>query len=152
MRNPITAQRLREAMDEKHITAKELSEKAFIKESSISQWLHGIYAPRSTSAMAMSNVLGVSPMWLMGLSDDKYFGHRKNTEKEEMEIGHMTTDVTRLLIKHPISFIKLCGQIVRLNEKGIKKLTDLAMDLTEIPRYTEDENNPIEKSQKKAGA
>lgn len=66
MRNPETAKRLLEAMNKNKMTAKELSDKSSVSESSISQYLHGLFAPKNKTAAKLANVLHVNPMWLMG--------------------------------------------------------------------------------------
>ena len=66
MRNPETAKRLSEAMSRKNLTAKELSDKSGVSESSISQYLHGLFAPKNKTAAKLADVLCVNPMWLMG--------------------------------------------------------------------------------------
>ena len=66
MRNPETAQRLLEAMNRKNMTAKQLSDKSGVSEPSISQYIHGLFAPRNKTAAKLADVLNVNPMWLMG--------------------------------------------------------------------------------------
>ena len=66
MRNPETAKRLSEAMNRMNLTAKELSDKSGVSESSISQYLHGLFAPKNKTAAKLADVLCVNPMWLMG--------------------------------------------------------------------------------------
>lgn len=66
MRNPETAKRLSEAMNRKKLTAKELSDMSGVSESSISQYLHGLFAPKNKTAAKLADVLCVNPMWLMG--------------------------------------------------------------------------------------
>ena len=68
MRNPETAKRLADAMNMKKMSAKELSDKSGVSESSISQYLHGLFAPRNRTAAKLAVVLEVDPMWLMGFN------------------------------------------------------------------------------------
>lgn len=70
MRNPETARRLSEAMAKKNMTAKELSEKSGVSEPSISQYLHGVFAPKNISAGKMAKALDCDPLWLMGFEID----------------------------------------------------------------------------------
>ena len=70
MRNPETAKRLADAMNMKKMSAKELSDKSGVSESSISQYLHGLFAPRNRTAAKLASVLEVNPMWLMGFDVD----------------------------------------------------------------------------------
>lgn len=58
--------RLREAMKLKNIKASELSEKANIPKSAISQYLSGLYEAKQKSIFKLSKVLNVDEAWLMG--------------------------------------------------------------------------------------
>lgn len=66
MKNEETAKRLKLAMDNKNLTAKQLSDKSGVSEPSISQYIHGTFAPRNKTAAKLAKVLQVNPMWLMG--------------------------------------------------------------------------------------
>ena len=61
------ATRLKQAMDLKGIKASELSEKAGIPKSAISQYLSGLYEAKQKNIFKLANVLDVSEGWLMGL-------------------------------------------------------------------------------------
>lgn len=61
------ATRLKQAMDLRGIKASELSEKAKIPKSAISQYLSGLYEAKQRSIFKLANVLDVSEGWLMGL-------------------------------------------------------------------------------------
>ena len=61
------AQRLKKAMELKNIKASELSEKADIPKSAISQYLSGLYEAKQKSIFKLANALDVSEAWLMGL-------------------------------------------------------------------------------------
>jgi transcriptional regulator with XRE-family HTH domain len=66
MKNEETAKRLKFAMDACKLTAKQLSDKSGVSEPSISQYLHGTFAPKNKTAAKLAKVLHVNPMWLMG--------------------------------------------------------------------------------------
>lgn len=66
MKNEETAKRLKLAMDYKNLTAKQLSDKSGVSEPSISQYVHGTFAPRNKTAAKLAKILQVNPMWLMG--------------------------------------------------------------------------------------
>lgn len=72
MKNPVTAKRLRQAMDEMGMKAVELSEKSGLGKSSISQYMNGSHSPSNISAGKMGKVLRVNPLWLMGFDVPKY--------------------------------------------------------------------------------
>lgn len=66
MKYPITAKRLREALNDNNMKAQELADKTGINKASISQYINGSHAPSNLSAGKMAEVLNVSPLWLMG--------------------------------------------------------------------------------------
>ena len=66
MKNEETAKRLKFAMAAHKLTAKQLSDKSGVSEPSISQYLHGTFAPKNQTAAKLAKVLHVNPMWLMG--------------------------------------------------------------------------------------
>ena len=66
MKHQETAERLRYAMEQKNMNARELAGKANIKEQSVSQYINGRNKPSNLSAGAMAEILGVNPLWLMG--------------------------------------------------------------------------------------
>ncbi len=59
-------ERLTAAMRERGIRASQLASGAGLSPARISQYLHGVYRPKSDAILRLSEVLGVSPMWLMG--------------------------------------------------------------------------------------
>lgn len=60
-------QRLLKAMNIRNMKASELSEKANIPKSAISQYLSGLYEAKQKSIFKLANALNVSEAWLMGL-------------------------------------------------------------------------------------
>lgn len=66
MKFEITAKRLRIALDRNNMKAQELAEKSKLGKSSISHYVNGTHKPSNISSKAMADVLGVSPLWLMG--------------------------------------------------------------------------------------
>lgn len=67
----VTAQRLKEAMNDAGMNLTELSEKSKVSKSSISQYMHGIQSPSNLSSSAIAKVLDVNPVWLMGFNVPK---------------------------------------------------------------------------------
>lgn len=59
--------RLQKAMTIRNIKASELSEKANIPKSAISQYLSGLYEAKQKNIFKLANVLNISEGWLMGL-------------------------------------------------------------------------------------
>ena len=63
------ASRLKEALAINQMTAAELSRRTGISEGSISQYLKGDYLAKQDKVYAISQVLNVSPNWLMAFDD-----------------------------------------------------------------------------------
>lgn len=62
----IFSERLTEALKSKCIKAIELSRLCGINKSTISQYLSGKYTPKQDRVTIIAEVLGVSPLWLLG--------------------------------------------------------------------------------------
>lgn len=88
MKNPITAQRLVEALARKNMLPVELATNSGVSQSSISQYMNGSHAPSNISSAKMARVLDVSPLWLMGfeVSMEK---SQTNKEKYSVEKAHL---------------------------------------------------------------
>lgn len=71
MKYPVTANRLNEALNEANMTPQELSRKSGVNKASISQYRNGTHKPGNVSSGKMAEVLGVSPVWLMGFDVEK---------------------------------------------------------------------------------
>ncbi len=101
------ATRLKQAMDLRGIKASELSEKAKIPKSAISQYLSGLYEAKQKSIFKLANVLDVSEGWLMGLDVPM----ERNTDDMLKKIGAIPlSDVDT--IKIPI--LRNCKSWIRL--------------------------------------
>lgn len=90
----IFSNRLRKAMQLRNLKASELSRKASIPKSAISQYLSGLYEAKQKSIFKLAKVLDVSEEWLMGLEVPM---KRKNEESNVFPI----TDVPE---KVPVVF------------------------------------------------
>lgn len=84
MKYEITAYRLREALDDCHMTQQELADKSKLGKSSISHYVLGHNEPNNKSAYQMAQVLKVNPAWLMGLDVPKH--PLKSSEDIEREL------------------------------------------------------------------
>lgn len=60
--------RLKEALENKGMTASELSARSGIAKGSISKYLKGTVVPKQSAIGEMARALGVSPAWLLGYS------------------------------------------------------------------------------------
>lgn len=63
--------RLRNVLKEKGMTQTELSKRAGISKSVISEWLSDKYEPKQDKIYMVAEALSVSPSWLFGVSDNK---------------------------------------------------------------------------------
>lgn len=66
MKYEVTARRIRQALSDAGLSAKELSELADIREASMSQYVNGYHKPSNLNAGKIGDVLGLNPLWLMG--------------------------------------------------------------------------------------
>lgn len=63
--------RLKQAMDERGVRASQLAEETGLSKARISQYVNGVYTPKSKAACLIAKALNVSDTWLMGVSDVK---------------------------------------------------------------------------------
>lgn len=136
VKNIITATRLRAAMERINITAKELSVKSGVSEPSISQYIHGTFAPRNITAGKLADALDVDPMWLMGFDVEML---QQKTRIEHFDyFVEGATDIAGVIPEydergHKIQ--ELFSHMKVLNTDGIEKLIDRAKELEEVPKY-----------------
>ena len=95
------AYRLKRAMQLRNIKASELSEKASIPKSAISQYLSGLYEAKQKSIFKLAKILNVSEGWLMGLDVPM--------ERKEYVTAEQWQDIDEL--GNPISHIPLVGAV-----------------------------------------
>ena len=62
--------RLTAIMKERGIRATDLATQAGLSKARISQYVNGRYVPKSDAILSLAEVLGVSPLWLMGEKED----------------------------------------------------------------------------------
>jgi transcriptional regulator with XRE-family HTH domain len=67
----IVAGRIAAALKKRQMTASELSEKIGVSKSTMSYYLKGRFMPKQDKIIAMSNVLGVPPSWLLGFDKNR---------------------------------------------------------------------------------
>lgn len=82
MKYELTANRLRDAMNEKGLTQQALSNLSGVTKSSISHYVNGKNVPDNFQAFKLSKVLDCDPSWLMGV-DDQNFIVVENTELQK---------------------------------------------------------------------
>lgn len=112
MKYPLTSQRLKQAMEQKGIIAKDLAALSGVSKYSISQYVNGSHAPSNLSSGKMAAVLGVDPAWLMGFDVDY---SSKLTQQEET----------------------LLSLFRSMNREGKEKLLSYADDIAVLQKYIE---------------
>ena len=75
MKYPLISKRITEIMNEKDMRAQDLANASGVSKASISQYVNGTNCPSSLTAKKLGEVLGVSPMWLMGMDYDRHGRH-----------------------------------------------------------------------------
>ena len=93
MKYPITAQRLKEALNENNMKAQELADRTGINKASISQYTNGSHMPSNISAAKISNIVNVSPLWLMGFDVPKYDIDSLERKLIDLRIDYVNTNL-----------------------------------------------------------
>lgn len=116
MKYQLEATRFREALNEKGINCAELSRRTGISRGKISGYYNGTHVPSNVTAYKLSQVLEVSPVWIMGFDVPKYDDDTKVDFVAEYD------DETLLLIE--------CYNKMKSENKG--HLLALAKSLAEL--------------------
>ena len=106
--------RLNKAMALRNMKAIDLSEKTGISKARISQYVNGIYTPKSKSTYIIAQALNVSETWLMGIDVPM--------EQQKSEIENAPSDTTKsALIKE---IIEKLSKLSPNNQKIVIDLID----------------------------
>ena len=62
--------RIKQAMESKHMTQKELAEKAYTTQVTISRYINDLRTPDAMTLKTICKALDVSPEWVLGISDE----------------------------------------------------------------------------------
>lgn len=62
--------RIKQAMESKHMTQKELAEKAYSTQVTISRYVNDLRTPDAMTLKTICKALDVSPEWVLGISDE----------------------------------------------------------------------------------
>ncbi len=109
----IFQERLLEAMQKRGIRATELSKRTGLSKARISQYVNGKYIPKSDAILLLSEVLEVSPLWLMGQD----ITAPAETDAEEPRTIPCPPNVFPLrLIRYPVLGEIACGQPIYADE------------------------------------
>ena len=121
--------RLQRAMNIRNMKASELSEKANIPKSAISQYLSGLYEAKQKSIYKLAKVLNVNEGWLMGY--DVPMERNSNIIQGSFNMS------TIIKSNYGESSLELLDNYNKLNNLGKHTADVYVKDLTEIPKYTE---------------
>ena len=141
MRYELTAKRLKEAMNDLHMTQQELADKSKIGKSSISHYVNGSNEPGNKSAYAMAKVLNVNPAWLMGLD-----------ERKIISLDYDIDDLCIDMEKDEKAFEELSKRVLNFKVDNLDKSKELKKALDLYERYSaldEDEKSMIDMMLKK---
>jgi len=114
--------RLKEAMAAKGYRQVDLSNMTGLGESNISQYCSGARTPRGDALLDLAQVLHVDAAWLLGY-DVPMVVEKKQYVLETSSPGELT----------------LLAAYRALNEKGKAHLIEQACDLTELPKYRDND-------------
>lgn len=90
--------RLRDALDMNGMSAAELSRRTGVSEGSISQYLRGAVLAKQDKIYAISQVLNVTPTWLMAFDDPE--DARILTEEVRVLFNSLSTDRQREALQY----------------------------------------------------
>ena len=62
--------RIKQAMESKHITQKELAEKTYITQTTINRYINDQRMPNAMALKDICKALDVSPEWVLGISEE----------------------------------------------------------------------------------
>lgn len=62
--------RIKQAMESKHMTQKELAEKAYSTQATISRYIKDLRTPDAMTLKTICKALDVSPEWVLGITDE----------------------------------------------------------------------------------
>lgn len=101
--------RIKQAMESKHMTQKELAEKACITPVTISRYINDLRTPDAMTLKTICKALDVSPEWVLGISDEgkpegvddqneKYFDYAKFLQANCSYEAAVSEEVTKSIM------------------------------------------------------
>ena len=91
--NDSFAERLKEAMDSRKISAAELSKLSGVSKSSLSRYLSGSYKAGAKHSVMLAKALGVNEIWLMGFDSVRdAYNLNQPFEKVNRLLKHINSD------------------------------------------------------------
>lgn len=122
--------RLSIALKTRNIKPVELHEKTGISESLLSKYLSGNAVARQKKLSILSDALDINPVWLMG-----YDVPMTNQNSSSNQLSYIIEN------EYGSSSIQLLNYYKNLNALGKEKAIENIKDLTEIPKYTNKDND-----------
>ena len=119
MKYPITAKRLRDAMEAMNLTAQELADKSGVGKSSISHYVNGNNEPLRKNAKAMAKVLNVDTMYLMGF-DEKTIEENQKQRRIQVLMRYLNS-LTPQQLKTASAVIKAIAEENGINLESIEE-------------------------------
>lgn len=107
MKRNLSADRLQVALMDKEMSAAELSRQSGLSRSHISHYVNGTHTPGNVAAKKMGDVLGCSPVWLMGFENVNRDG--EVTESFETTLAtafNNADDSTKRLVAYALGLTK----------------------------------------------
>ena len=136
MDNNVFGRRLQKLMEEHDLKATDivqLSKKydesgKGLSKANISQWINGVYVPKSKGIYILSKIFNVNPNYLMGNTDDPHYDHEALTQ----EVA--TCDlINKCFGKQAYELVKM---YLDMNANGRKLAFDLISNLHSNPQNT----------------
>ncbi len=109
--------RLMQAMKESGKRATDLARETGLSKARISQYVNGKYTPKSDAILLMAEVLGVSPLWLMGEPVPPTTGATDSTSSDMKDCPTLPANVRPVkLRRYPMLGEIACGQPIIAEE------------------------------------
>lgn len=107
MKYPEIARRFTEILNEKGWKAQELADRSGMTKAAISHYVNGKRCPTNKTASQLGKVLGVNPLWLMDLSEQKQVGiYLANNEGEVLEVFGSFRDLPQKSQDYLLPYLK----------------------------------------------
>lgn len=110
MKYPVSAQRFREVLAERNMQAQELAARSGLSKAAISQYVNGSRCPTNRTALILGDILQVSPLWLMALSDEKFFTPPAPVSQDRAELVSVVSRLSEDEVKYLLLFLKAIGK------------------------------------------
>lgn len=113
-----TAERLRQALEYRHINAAQVAKDTGISKGSLSQYLSGKFSPKQDRLYILAKYLRVSPIWLMGIDVPM-----ETVKPKEF----YPIDNVRLADNNQVSYTQLYEEFRKLAEKVLPMPEDMKL-------------------------